>query len=133
MLLSLIKRLPEPNRVCTSLPSILIQAPKLALKPLNLVPEVAQQKLLSTVLTQVLSTALNNDELAFLQGNWLHVDVSDVPFHFYVTVDEHNHLVVKKSHEQEANVCFIGESTYLLQLMSRNVDPDTLFFSVNYL
>lgn len=128
MLQSLIKRLPEPSQLPSKLSSLLVSAPKYALKPMNLAPAQAQQALLTTALSKVLTQALLDDELEFLQNNWLHVDITDVPFHFYLSVDDNKKLVIKKQLEQEPNVCFAGDTQSMLQLMSRNIDPDTLFF-----
>lgn len=128
MLLNLIKRLPEPSKLSAKLPSILVKAPKFALKPINMLPQKAQQTLLTAALSKVLTQALLDGELEFLQNNWLHVDITDVPFHFYLSVDDNQKLVITKQLEQEANVCFAGNTQSMLQLMSRNIDPDTLFF-----
>lgn len=128
MLFNLLKRLPEPSELSGNLSKLLINAPKYALKPVNLVPEKVQQTLLLSVLSKVLTQALEDGELAFLQNNWLHIDITDVPFHFYLSVNENNGLILQKKLEQEVNVRFAGDTQSMLQLMSRNIDPDTLFF-----
>ena len=128
MLFNLLKGLLEPSQLSNRLPEVLVKVPKYALKPMNIIPEKVQQTLLSTVLSKVLTQALANEELAFLQNNWLHIDITDVPFHFYISVNENNKLLLQKQLDQEANVRFAGDSQSMLQLMSRNIDPDTLFF-----
>lgn len=128
MLFNLLKRLPEPSQLTNKLPEVLVKAPKYALKPINLIPAKAQQALLSALLSKVLTQALEDRELEFLQNNWLHIDITDVPFHFYISVDENNKLLLQKQLDHEANVRFAGDSQSMLQLMSRNIDPDTLFF-----
>ncbi len=128
MLLNLLKQLPVPSPVYHRVSQLVIQAPTLTLKPLNWAPKQTQQYMLTTLLSHVLKSNLQDEELAFLQNSWLHVDIKDVPFCFYLSVSSSNKLVIRKQLETEADVCFSGDSQSMLQLMSRNIDPDTLFF-----
>lgn len=128
MILDLIKRLPRPAEIKTEMPSKLLQVPKYALKPINLLPDGVQQDLISKLLSKVLSQALAEEELTFLKQHWLHIEVTDVPFQFYISVSEDNSLLLQKTLKQEADVRFAGDTQSMLLLMSRSVDPDTLFF-----
>lgn len=103
-------------------------APSKLLKPMSYLPQSLQQQSIRLVLEHVLKNALADDELDFLGGRWLKVNITDVPYDFYISVDQNQQLAIQMSLPQEADVCFSGDTQSLLQLMSRHVDPDTLFF-----
>jgi len=128
MFIDFVKQLPGNHIVAPKLKNLLVNLPSYALKPVNLVPSNFQQAAIQKVLSKVLAEALVDDELEFLEGNWLHINITDVPYEFYISVDESGKLLIEKKLEQEANVCFAGDTQSMLQLMSRNIDPDTLFF-----
>lgn len=128
MLLNLLKQLPVPSPLASRFSQFVAQAPALTLRSLNWAPEQTQQCMLTTLLSHVLMPNLQDKELAFLQNHWLQVNIKDVPFCFYLSVNNSDKLDVRKQLEVEADVCFSGDSQSMLQLMSRNIDPDTLFF-----
>ncbi len=128
MLVNIVKQLPVAEQLKPKVKKLMIKLPSLALKPVNLLPDSVQQQALTQILTKVLIDALENEELTFLAEKWLHIDIIDVPFKFYVSVNENNKLLIKKELNLPADVCFCGDTHSILQLMSRNIDPDTLFF-----
>jgi predicted lipid carrier protein YhbT len=106
----------------------IVQAPAKLLKPISYLPHELQQQSINLALNQVLKTAIANKELGFLGNKWLKVNITDVPYNFYISVNQAQVLEIRMSLQQQADVCFVGDSQSLLQLMSRDVDPDTLFF-----
>lgn len=106
----------------------LLKAPANLLKQISHLPHQLQQNSINLILNHVLKTALADEELDFLCEKWLMINITDVPYDFYISVNQAQQLEITMSLQQQADVCFAGDTQSLLQLMSRNVDPDTLFF-----
>ena len=104
--------------------------PKLVLMPFVKLPASLQQSVIKKVLTQVLKSSLAEGELDFLQDHSLQVVITDVNLTFYISVN-YKSLVIESDRPEGpecCNVSFQGESHFMLLMMSREVDPDTLFF-----
>jgi Putative lipid carrier protein len=69
--------------------------------------------------------ALEDGDLAFLEGRWLSIDVRDIGLKWYTSV-ENDRLIVSDS--AEADVSFSADASDLLLIAARKQDPDTLFF-----
>ncbi len=80
---------------------------------------------IATVLGQVLQRPLQNGELAFLEGKWLLLKVSDAGLAACLSVDR-GKLVCR--FDQPADVRMEADAFTLAQLACKTVDPDTLFF-----
>ncbi|AUH02226.1 SCP2 domain-containing protein [Pectobacteriaceae bacterium CE70] len=104
---------------------IVRQGPRLLGKPLKFTPFALQHRVLEQLLTWQFRQALEDGELAFLEGRWLKIDVRDVDLHWFMTLQD-NHLVV--SHNEMADVCFSADANDLILIAARKEDPDTLFF-----
>ena len=106
---------------------LLTHLPKALLLPFAKLPGCVQQSVIKKVLSQVLKPSLELGELDFLNRNYLEVVITDVALTFYISVEEAN-LIVQSERPLGGNVSFQGNSNYMLLMMSREIDPDTLFF-----
>ncbi|MEC4726417.1 SCP2 sterol-binding domain-containing protein [Shewanella sp. D64] len=103
---------------------LLVLAPKFARGPLSLIPFRVKAELLARLLGQLLSEQSDDDELAFLKGNWVAIDVVDMGLLFEVSFD--GRWLVREP--QVAAVTFSGDSKELILVAAGKEDPDTLFF-----
>jgi len=104
--------------------------PKCLLLPFTKLPSSLQKAVIKQVLSQVLKSSLAEGELDFLQDHYLQVVITDVNLTFYISVN-YKSLVIESDRPEGpecCNVSFQGESHFMLLMMSREVDPDTLFF-----
>ncbi|RLM21712.1 SCP-2 sterol transfer family protein [Brenneria alni] len=101
------------------------QGPGLLGKPLKFTPFALQRQVLEQVLSWQFRQALAEDELAFLAGRWLKIDVRDVGLQWFMTLRD-NQLVV--SDREAADVSFSANANDLILIAARKEDPDTLFF-----
>lgn len=104
---------------------IVRQGPGLLGKPLKFTPFALQRQVLERVLGWQFQQALEEGELAFLEGRWLRVEVRDVNLEWFVTLSD-NRLIV--SQQEVADVSFSAEANDLVLIAARREDPDTLFF-----
>ncbi|MDR7099026.1 putative lipid carrier protein YhbT/chorismate mutase [Lysobacter niabensis] len=87
-------------------------------------PPALQRQLLERAMTRVLAAPLASGALAFLQGRYLGIEVTDLALRWVVTLDGERLRAV----EQPAQACVRGTATDLLLLAGRLEDADTLFF-----
>ena len=111
---------------------LVARLPKLLLLPFAKLPASLRQAVIKKVLTQVLQSSLADGELNFLQDHFLRVVITDVYLTFYISVND-KALVIESERPEGYDVSFQGESHFMLLMMSREVDPDTLFFQRNLL
>lgn len=103
---------------------LLSVGPKLIRTPLSLVPFKLKAELLSRLLQLVLKQQADDDELTFLSGRWVAINVEDMGLAFEVSFNE-KWLVRPRG---DAEVVFSGESKELILVAAAKEDPDTLFF-----
>ncbi|ROP58091.1 putative lipid carrier protein YhbT [Enterobacter sp. BIGb0383] len=99
--------------------------PSLMSVPVKLAPFALKRQVLEQLLGWQFQQALEDGELAFLEGRWLSIDVRDIGLKWYTTV-ENDRLIV--SDAAEADVSFSADASDLLLIAARKQDPDTLFF-----
>ena len=99
--------------------------PSLMSVPVKLAPFALKRQVLEQLLGWQFQQALEEGELAFLEGRWLSIDVRDIGLKWYTTV-ENDRLIV--SDAAEADVSFSADASDLLLIAARKQDPDTLFF-----
>ncbi|PWC17800.1 ubiquinone anaerobic biosynthesis accessory factor UbiT [Brenneria corticis] len=104
---------------------IVRQGPGLLGKPLKLTPFAIQRQVLEKMLRWQFRQALEEGELAFLEGRWLRIEVRDVGLQWFMTLRD-NRLAV--SDEETADVSFSADANDLVLIAARKEDPDTLFF-----
>jgi len=90
------------------------------------VPFRTQQWLLQNVLQQLLAEASAEDELAFLEGRTLEIQVTDMGVGWLI-VGCHPRLLVLPPNDT-ADVTILGRARAFVLLASGREDPDTLFF-----
>ncbi|MFT6925638.1 MAG: putative lipid carrier protein YhbT [Psychromonas sp.] len=105
---------------------LVINAPKALLYPAAIVPFFVQKKVLSELLQRLLSEAIEDDDLDFLQDKWLKIEVTDIKFSCYVSFADQK-LVIKQQCEK-SDVTFSGALNEFILIAGRKEDPDTLFF-----
>ncbi|MBW8185820.1 ubiquinone anaerobic biosynthesis accessory factor UbiT [Shewanella nanhaiensis] len=98
--------------------------PKLARRPLGLVPFRLKAEVLERLLGQLLAQQASDEELDFLKGNWVAIDILDLDLRFEVSFD--SRWLVREP--ESAAVTFSGQSKELLLVAAGKEDPDTLFF-----
>lgn len=99
--------------------------PSLMSVPVKLAPFTLKRQVLEQLLGWQFQQALEDGELAFLEGRWLSIDVRDIGLKWYTSV-ENDRLIVRSS--AEADVSFSADASDLLLIAVRKQDPDTLFF-----
>ncbi|AIJ08621.1 MULTISPECIES: ubiquinone anaerobic biosynthesis accessory factor UbiT [Edwardsiella] len=104
---------------------IVRQGPAFLSLPLKVTPFVLQRHVLEQLLAWQFRQALAEDELAFLDGRWLQVDVRDLGLRWFVTVQQGTLHVGR---HQSADVSFSADANDLILIAARKEDPDTLFF-----
>ncbi|EHD23132.1 MULTISPECIES: ubiquinone anaerobic biosynthesis accessory factor UbiT [Brenneria] len=104
---------------------IVRQGPGLLGKPLKFTPFAIRRQVLEQMLRWQFRQALEEGELAFLEGRWLRIEVRDVGLRWFMTLRD-NRLAV--SDEETADVSFSADANDLVLIAARKEDPDTLFF-----
>lgn len=100
-------------------------APTLMSVPVKLTPFALKRQVLQQVLSWQFRQALEDGELAFLEGRWLSIEVRDIGLKWFTSV-ENERLIV--SDAAKADVSFSADASDLLMIAARKQDPDTLFF-----
>ncbi|WP_369789650.1 SCP2 domain-containing protein [Rouxiella sp. WC2420] len=104
---------------------VVSQGPSLLSVPLRFTPFALKRQLLEQVLGWQFRQALADGDLAFLEGRWLGIEISDLSLYWLMTVENGKLRVCEQG---EADVSFIGNANDLLLVAARKEDPDTLFF-----
>ena len=109
--------------------------PKDITKAFTRLPSSFQSWVAQTTLSNLLSEQITDESLRFLEGHWLAIIISDVPYQFFISVRDVEHsglrkqsILVKSQIEQEPDVTFSGDIDSLVSIAVREQDPDTLFF-----
>ena len=113
----------------------LLALPKDITKAFTRLPSSFQSWVAQTTFSNLLAEQLTDESLRFLEGHWLAIIVSDVPYQFFISVRDVEHsglrkqsILVKSQIEQEPDVTFSGDIDSLVSIAVREQDPDTLFF-----
>lgn len=104
---------------------LVTMGPALLRTPVKMIPFALKQQVLEQVLDWQFRQALEEGELAFLEGRWLSIAVPDLGLQWFTSVVDHK-LIVRSV--AEADVTFRANANYLLLIAARKQDPDTLFF-----
>ncbi|HHJ35336.1 MAG TPA: sterol-binding protein [Gammaproteobacteria bacterium] len=95
--------------------------------PLRLLPSFVHNSVLVTTLNQLFSNELKQDELVFLQGKILHIQIEDMDIEYRFTLVDKKLIAADK--KQPPDLVLQGTVYNYLLLASRHEDTDTLFFS----
>jgi predicted lipid carrier protein YhbT len=105
---------------------LVIKAPKALAYPSAFVPFFVQKRLLSELLHRLLSEAIEDNDLDFLQNKWLKIEVTDIKFIAYLSFAEQKFVIKEQS--EKSDVTFSGALNEFILIAGRKEDPDTLFF-----
>jgi len=92
----------------------------------TLVPTPLLNKIAQSTLNLLFAGALKSGELAFLQDRTVRVNVTDMALDLSITTRRHQLLVHKADHQED--VTFSAEFAALVEIITAQTDPDTLFF-----
>ena len=113
----------------------LILLPKDITKAFSRLPSSFQSWVAQATLSNLLAEQVADESLHFLEGHWLAIIISNIPYQFFISVREVQHsglrkqsIVVKTQIEQEPDVTFSCDIDSLVSIAVREQDPDTLFF-----
>ena len=81
----------------------LLKAPANLLKQISHLPHQLQQNSINLILNHVLKTALADEELDFLCEKWLMINITDVPYDFYISVNQAQQLEITMSQRSTTN------------------------------
>ena len=95
--------------------------------PLSLTPVALHNRIFVTAINRMFRQALKDDELEFLQGRVVAINITDADLHLRFTLKDQQ---IKSCHAKVAADLSISGNVYdFLLLASRREDPDTLFFN----
>ena len=100
--------------------------PKLLQLSSNAIPLNMQYTLQSKILNSLFAPMIAEQELDFLQGKWLAIELTDINQCFYLTLEQG--LLRSGQPQTTQDVKIAGETNSFALLASQTVDPDTLFF-----
>lgn len=99
-------------------------APKVAKGPVAAVPFKLKAQVLERLLALILAEQAKDDELDFLNGNWVGIEIKDLALTFEVSYQERWYVRPLATPE----VTFRAKSKELILVAAAKEDPDTLFF-----
>lgn len=105
---------------------LVINAPKVLAFPSTLIPFVVQKKCLDELLSSILSEAIEEGDLLFLQDKWLEIEVTDLNLTWYLSFANEKLLI--SEYCENVDVTFSSGVNELILIAGRKEDPDTLFF-----
>ena len=105
---------------------VVAQAPKFLALPSAFIPFKIQEKCLKELLERVLSEAIEDGDLEFLESKWLKVEVTDLKLTWFLSF-ENDKLIINEN-KDHYDVSFSGNLNELILIAGKKEDPDTLFF-----
>ncbi len=103
----------------------LITLPKPLSLPIQLMPQICHDVVIIRILNRLLSTAIHEGELDFLENKILHINVEDLGLSIAMSLE--NEILVA-THHITYDMKISGNLHDFLLLISRSEDTDTLFF-----
>ncbi|OUS70031.1 hypothetical protein B5G52_15785 [Pseudoalteromonas sp. A601] len=93
---------------------------------LQVLPNTFTNLVLTQLLNRIFSEQLNAEELDYLEGKWLKVEVIDLGRSWFLSIKNKQFLVCDNATE---NVTFSGKFNDFSLLAAGEADPDMLFFN----
>ncbi len=103
---------------------LLKHAPLLA--PLRVVPVPIQNVVVERAINHIFRDQLSDGDLDFLEGHFLHIEVTDLGYHWIISKLKDRLALFPIG--VESSVSIRGSSREFVLLASRREDPDSLFF-----
>jgi len=94
--------------------------------PLGAIPRPLHSKALTVILNRILSEALQQDELLFLQDRVLQIQILDLGLDYRMTLSAQK--LTAATVQQTVDVSFAGNLREFMLLALNKEDPDSLFF-----
>ncbi len=119
----------SPSNVLKHLPTpldVMKRPAYYAALPVRYSPQALQQMAIQKVLSEVLKEAIDEGEFDALINRKVKITISDAQISWCLGLNEQRKLRI--SNDQESDTEIRGNSAALIQILSREMDPDTLFF-----
>ncbi len=95
-------------------------------RPLFLAPMSLQKLVLEKILGMLLKEPQADGATDFLEDRWCQIVIKDLGVNWFITVDQHGPVVSK--YGVQPTVTISGNADEFILMVSRQEDPDTLFF-----
>ncbi len=102
----------------------LTKLPIIAKVGIALVPFPIKAKVITDLLNILMKDQMEDEELDFLNGKWVRIDVTDFDLSFEVSFNQKWLIREPKA----GDVTFSADSRALIKIAAAKEDPDTLFF-----
>lgn len=102
------------------------ELPKLAAKPLTLLPFQFHAFILSKMLTKIFKEQIVEGDCDFLRARWLKLNIADLDIEYFFSLGSRGEVKVQKSADESVSIR--GNLNEFILLAARKEDPDTLFF-----
>ncbi len=83
-------------------------------------------KVIVGIFNQVFAQAIRNNDLNFLQDQWILIEVTDIGLSFNLGFD--GKQLIQTRQDNNFGLTISADSCHFLDLVSKQKDPDTLFF-----
>ncbi len=94
--------------------------------PFSFIPNKISNKVIVSIFNQVFSQSLKEGELDFLQENWVLIEITDINLSFSLGLE--NNQLTYNQYNQPVDLSISAKSCDFLDMVSKQKDPDTLFF-----
>ncbi|WPE16457.1 ubiquinone anaerobic biosynthesis accessory factor UbiT [Candidatus Thioglobus autotrophicus] len=98
----------------------------LPIATLTQVSKTINNKIIVSLFNQIFSQAIKTGDLDFLEGRWVLIEILDMGLTFNLGFN--NQRLIQAQQNQVFDLTISARSCDFLDLMSKNKDPDTLFF-----
>ncbi len=98
----------------------------LPIATLTQVSKTINNKIIVSLFNQIFSQAIKAGDLDFLEGRWVLIEILDMGLTFNLGLN--NQRLTQTQQNQAFDLTISARSCDFLDLMSKNKDPDTLFF-----
>lgn len=126
---NLAHQLARPNQLIRRLPTpidVVKRPAYYAAAPVRHTPEVLQRLVLQKALNEVLKEAIKEGDFDALIDRKVKITITDAQFSWCLGLDQNRKLII--THSPDADTEIRGNSSALIKILSREIDPDTLFF-----
>jgi len=108
------------------LPSLTNRRIAMLSKPFTMAPKFMQLHILNKSANELFKQAIANGELAFLEGNYVNVDILEMDLEYCISLEDERLEITESNSNPDATFRFAPIEGILIA--SGEEDPDTLFF-----
>lgn len=102
------------------------QSPFFLPSPFAFIPDALSNRVIIGLFNQIFEEAIVNGDLDFLNNNWVLIQISDLRLSFVLSLQ--NKTLIYKHGLKNPDLVISAKSCDFLAMVSREKDPDTLFF-----